>query len=111
MHWKSRARDKALAQEGLSLTQTGIIPGTKGPNPPWGPTSEGDGECFFSPWEESHCLRRLVWVSGAETWLTEVTKRGLESKGVFDLLWVPLESHGTSQRILADGWPRLSLRS
>ena len=52
-----------------------------------------------------------MWVSGAETWLTEVTKRGLESKGVFDLLWVPLESHGTSQRILADGWPRLSLRS
>lgn len=48
MHWKSRVRDKALAQEGLSPTQTGIIHGTEGPSPPWGHSSEGDGECFFS---------------------------------------------------------------
>lgn len=111
MHWKSRVRDKALAQEGLSPTQTGIIHGTEGPSPPWGHSSEGDGECFFSPWKESHGLRRLMWVSGAETWVTEVTKCGLECKGAFYLLWMPLESHGTSQRILRYAWPRLSLRS
>lgn len=109
MRWKSRVRDKGLAQEGLSSTQSGIIPGGEGPSPPWGCTFEGGGECFFQ--EESLFGGRLVWISGSRALVNWGDNVVWEVKGFLICLGCHWKVLARAKGCWRDAWLRLSLRS